>query len=438
MTVGAYRIIPDGEVLKQQARDMGYTSAAEHGRAIEGVQVQTLQKALSQQPWGPTLKAIYAANRDKRRLVEAKADDEITVTTEVPAAETVDLDPDSDQVKQFALERGIPLDQWAAVDVQARRYPVVPETGTVIDAQYLSVKFKPLKGMVVLNVAAPQKPRTRKPLKPRKGEPTVVVLAGCHQVPFHSDEAHELMCGFLDMVQPHKVGLLGDFCDYPDVSKYQTNPAYRASVQDTHVIAHRMLNDIVSSAPTAEIEMCKGNHDQRLEDWLLKHAGPVHDVRRHGSEVPWHHPRELLGLDALGITHHDPVGGQWSRARIQYSPIFAAMHGWRTGKATAARDTARELGMHVAQVHTHRQAIAPVTIGRDGDGYMVQAVECGAMCKVDEGMGHTSGVADWQQGFCLASMWPDGVPSFELVQIVDGALRFRGQRLSPRMLKVAA
>lgn len=433
-----YRVLPDPDVLKQQARDMGFVSAADHGRHIEGIRINTLQKALSEQPWGPSLKQIYAENRDKRRLAEAKPDDEITITTEVPASQTIDLDPDSDQVKQFARDRGIPLDQWAPVDVQARRYPVVPETGVVIDAQYLSVKFKPLTGMVVVNVAPKPKPRTRRPLKPRKGEPTVVVLAGCHQVPFHDDAAHELMCGFLEMIEPHKVGLLGDFCDYPDVSKYTTNPAYRATVQDTHVIAARMLGDIVDAAPRADVEMCKGNHDARLEDWLLKHAGPIHDVRRHGADVPWHHPRELLGLDALGITHHDPVGGQWSRARIQYSPIFAAMHGWRTGKATAARDTARELGMHVAQVHTHRQAITPVTIGRDGDGYMVQAVECGCMCRTDEGLGHTNGVADWQQGWAVASVWPDGVPTFELVQVVGGVVRFRGQRLSARQLKVAA
>ena len=433
-----YPTFPEPDVLKQQATDMGFCTAAEHARSLEGVKVNTLQKALSEKPWGPSLKRIYAENQRKRRIADARADDEITITAEVPASQTLDLDPDSDQVKQFAKDRGIPLNQWVPVDVQARRYPVIPETGMVIDAQYLSVKFKPKTGMVVLNVAARPRPRTPKPLKPRKGEPTLIALMSCDQAPFHDEQVHELLCGWLNMVQPHRAGHLGDGRDNPDVSKYKTNAAYRAKVEDTNVVFSRLLEERVDASPSTEWETLDGNHEARLEDWILKHAAPIHDVKRRSADVPWWHPREVLGLDELGITHHDPIGGQWSRARLQYSPVFAAMHGWRTGKAVAARDTAKELGMHVAVGHTHRQAITPVTIGRDGDGYLVQAVEVGCLCRIDEGLGHTDGIADWQQGWVLASVWPDGVPTFELVQVVDGAVRFRGQRLTARQLKVAA
>jgi hypothetical protein len=422
--------MPADDVIRAKAAE-GHQTQTALALAL-GVGRTTLRDHLASRP---ELKADVLAVL--QGAIHADRED-VTIAKEIPATTKTELDPESDEVRAFLKERGIPESDWVAVSCKVSRYPVQLGDGVVEDANYLSVSCKRKTGMVVLNVVKPQPVVKVRPLKPRKGEPEVVVLAGCHQVPFHDEQAHELMCGFLGLVEPHKVGLLGDFCDYPDVSRYSVNPAYRASVQDTHVVAHRMLSEIVGSAPGAQVEMCKGNHDQRLEDWLLKHAGAVHDVRRHGSDVPWHHPRELLGLDALGIKHHDPVGGQWSRARIQYSPIFAAMHGWRTGKATAARDTARDLGMHVAQVHTHRQAIAPVTIGRDGDGYMVQAVECGAMCKTDQGLGHTNGVADWQQGWAVASVWPDGVPTFELVQVVDGAVRFRGERLSARRLQVAA
>lgn len=452
-------VLPDEDVLYAQARAHRYVTAAAHARAI-GVRVQTLQKALSERPWGPGLKAIYQSNRgaqhqervqqvaqaqermSRERLENPDPDDEISVSTEIPAGEQkrADLNDPAirDAVEQFAKDRGIPLDKWVPIDVGVRKYPLQLGDGVVEEADYLAVKFKPITGMVSVNVVKPRPRRAQRKLTARKGEPTLVALAGCYQIPFHDERAHELMCGFLAMVQPHRVGIIGDLRDNPDVSKYRTNPAYRAAVQDTNVHAAAVLEDVVDAAPGAQVDLCDGNHDARFEDWLLKHAGQVHDVKRPGSDVPWWHPRELLGLDALGITHHGPVGGQWSRARIQYSPVFAAMHGWRTKKATAARDTAAELGMHVAQAHTHRQALTPVTIGRDGEQYMVQAVEVGCMCVIDEGLGHTDGIADWQQGFALASVWPDGVPTFELVQIVDGALRFRGQRYTARQLKVAA
>jgi hypothetical protein len=240
------------------------------------------------------------------------------------------------------------------------------------------------------------------------------------------------------MVQPHRAADLGDLRDNPDVSRYETNPAYRAKVSTVNRVAGQLVIDRAEASPDTVWDYAEGNHDARLEAFILKKAGEVHDVCRWGADRPWHDARELLPFDEIGATWHPQKGGQWQRSMIRYSDLFAGIHGWKTTKGTAARDTAKEMGLHIAQGHTHRLKISPVTRGERGDPAVYQAVEVGCTCLIDEGLGHTPGVADWQQGFALASVWPDGVPTFELVQVVDNALRFRGSRYTARQLKVAA
>lgn len=453
-------VLPDHEVLYAQARAEGYTTAAQHARTI-GCRVNTLQKALSEKPWGPGLKAIYVENQraqtgerrqqvaeaeqrvDRARLENPDPDDEITIGVEVPAAERERLDPDDpavrDMVEQFAKDRGIPLDKWVPVEVNARRYPLQLGEGQILpDSNYLSVKFKPVTGRVVFEVVDRRPPRKVTPIRPRRGEPTLVLLTSCAQAPFHDPRVHELQLGFLAMVQPHRAADLGDLRDNPDVSRYEKNPAYRARVKTVNRVAGQLVIDRCEASPGTVWDYVEGNHDARLEAFILKKAGEVHDVCRWGADRPWHDARELLPFDEYGITWHPQKGGQWQRSMIRYSESFAAIHGWKTAKGTGARDTAYHMGMHIAQGHTHRQTISPVTRGEHGDGRLFQAVEVGCTCLVDEGLGHTNGVADWQQGWALASLWPDGPPTFELVQVVDGALRFRGARYTARQLKVAA
>jgi hypothetical protein len=365
--------------------------------------------------------------------------DELTISQEIPVRETVDVDPDSDQVRVFMRERGIPLDEWVATNVQARRYPIQLGEGRVEEAQYLSVACKRKTGMVVLNVVAAPKPRKVTPVRPRRGEPEVTVLMGCHQVPYHDEAAHELVCGLLAMLEPHRWAHLGDLPDYATASRHKKNQAYAVGVAGTHVESHRILAEMRDASPHSRATLNPGNHDYRLPDFLgqaipgeLAHLAPV------GEDDPWWHPRRMLHLEALGIEYIDPVEGMWERARLRLAPSLAAMHGWRTGKAVAARQTAEELGISVICAHTHRQALSRVTTGREELPHLLWAMEVGCLCRLDTGLGYIPGISDWQQGVGVASVWPDGAFHLELAQIVDGAFQFRGQRLSPRVLKVAA
>lgn len=434
------RLIPPDNVLLEEARN--HTVQADIARSL-GFNAASLTSYLHKNhALRDQVHAILEENRAKKRegqFEQAKKHaDELTLTKEIPATETVDVDPDSDQVRAFMKERGIPLDEWVATNVQVRRYPIQLGEGRIEEAQYLSVACKRKTGMTILNVAPPPPTRKVATLRSRKGEPEVTVLMGCDQAPFHDERAHELVCGPLALLQPHRVVHLGDLLDFPSVSKYKANPEYRASVADCHVAAHRLLLERTQASPDSAWHLLPGNHDHRLPDYLRGGLpAEIADLAPVGESDPWWHPRRMLHLEALGVDYVDPVQGMWERAQVQLAPALVARHGWRTGKAVAARDTARELGVSFVCAHTHRQALTPVTVGRDGEEHLLWAMEVGCLCRVD-GLGYVPGIPDWQQGVGVVLTWPDGTFQFEHAQIVDGAIRFRGQRLGPRQLRVAA
>lgn len=392
-----------------------------------------------------TLASYLIANPDLRQDVLdalngsiAAERDELTVSKELPSKSSKNVDPDSDQVRAFCKERGIDTDEFVPVSAIVKRYPIQLGDGRVEEADYLSVTTKRKTGMTVLEVAPAPKVRKVTPLKPRRGEPEVTVLMGCDQAPYHDEQAHELVCGLLAMLQPHRAIHLGDLLDFPSVSKYKANPEFRASVRDCHVAAHRLLLERTQASPGTRWDLLPGNHDHRLPDFLRSGMpSEVADLAPVGESDPWWHPRRMLHLDALGVNYVDPVGGQWERAQVQLAPTLVARHGWRTGKAVAARQTAQELGVSVVTAHTHRQALTPVTIGRDGVEFLLWAMEVGCLCAIGDGFGYIPGIADWQQGVGIATVWPDGSHAFEHAQIVDGALRWRGQSYTPRHLKAA-
>lgn len=434
------RLLPSDDVLLEEARR--HTVQAEIARAL-GFNSASLTSYLHKNiALRDEIRKILEENRGKVRdehLDRAKRTaDDLIVSKELPATQKRDLDPDSDEVAAFMKERGIPRDEWVAVAAKISRYPIGHGDGEYTDANYLSVSCKRKTGMTVLNVAPAPPVRKVTPLRPRKGEPEVTVLMGCDQAPFHDERAHELVCGLLAMIEPHRAVHLGDLVDFPSVSKYKANPEYRASVADCHVAAYRLLLERTQASPGTAWDLLPGNHDHRLPDYLRGGLpAEIADLAPVGEQDPWWHPRRMLHLDALGINYVDPVQGMWERAQVQLAPTLVARHGWRTGKAVAARDTARELGVSFVCAHTHRQALTPVTVGRDGVEYLLWAMEVGCLCRVD-GLGYVPGIADWQQGVGVALTWPDGTFQFEHAQIVDGTIRFRGERLTPRQLKVAA
>lgn len=442
--MAARRVVPDDGYLRDTAVSGRPRNVSQHARQID-LKEPTLRQHLRNHPdLAAALQAQYAENREPGELKagrsavgqEVGADGlraeggELRLASEPAPSRRRQVSPDSDEVTAFLTRRGVDLDRWVPVFAQLREYPQVIGPGQVQSMEYIRVDCKPVTGMVVLRVAPKPKIRTFRPQRPRRGDPELIFVTSCAQIPFHDERVIEAQYRFLADVQPHRGIDLGDFFDYASMNKHPQTPAMRENVADSHVTGHVIASERIRASPATDWVMMPGNHDHFMPQYLRVRVPAVADLAAVCETVPWWHPRKMIHLDELGIRYVDGQdGGDWFTARVKLSQTLRAMHGWRTGKATAARETARELGCSVLVGHTHRQAITPVTIGRDDEHYLVQAMEVGCACRVP--LPYNKGIADWQQGWGLVSLWPDGQYHFELVQVLDGQVRWRGKRYAP-------
>ena len=214
-----------------------------------------------------------------------------------------------------------------------------------------------------------------------------VVLGDLH-APDHNPWAWELACKLVEVVAPAHIVLLGDLCSFDPVSRFrQPAEVLARGLQADVDVLHRCLADLRSAAPTARIAFTPGNHEQRLEAWLLDHPG-------------------LQGLRALAL----PAVLELGRFNIEYCErevsilrTLVAKHGSHVRKASGASALA-ELQDEFFQVsvihgHTHRLGAVYATT-RTG---LVAAFENGCLCRFD--LPYLRTAPNWQLGCSVVTHW---------------------------------
>ena len=152
---------------------------------------------------------------------------------------------------------------------------------------------------------------------------------------------------------------------------------------------------------------------------------------------PVHGLPHLLRLDELGVNFVEPEG-TYENAQVELSQKLAVRHGWivRQGSGVSALKTLERTGYSIITGHTHRQSIVHHTIYEiDRTPRVLLAAEAGCMCRIDsqadeEGRRFPAYdvLADWQPGFCTATIYPDGKFKVDLGTWVNGVLLWQGQR----------
>jgi hypothetical protein len=191
--------------------------------------------------------------------------------------------------------------------------------------------------------------------------------------------------------------------------------------------------------------MLWGNHCERLLNILTDGPAEVRNlvgIKR--PDTPESKGEELLTLehamrmDELGVNVIKPAGS-YNRAAILLTPKLAVRHGWiaRKGSGTSALATLEHLGYNVIVGHTHRQSQVFKTVHEiTQETRTLVGIEAGCMCRVsqapdpDDGRvwpGYTD-EPDWQQGFVVVDIWPDGFFKADLATYVNSVLLCRGQR----------
>lgn len=149
-----------------------------------------------------------------------------------------------------------------------------------------------------------------------------VFLSDLH-VPYHDEDALELVCRFLKWFRPHTVYLIGDIADFYQVSSYDKDPKRLLKLQDDLDQCYAILQRIQQSAgPKAKFILREGNHEFRMTRYLWTHP-QIASLR--GLQLP-----ELLNLAELKI-EHVPYNG-----RLLIDDSFLVEHGDVVRKDSAA------------------------------------------------------------------------------------------------------
>jgi predicted phosphodiesterase len=269
--------------------------------------------------------------------------------------------------------------------------------------------------------------------------------------PFHDETAMDVALQIISYLEETDrvdyVINLGDFLDLPSQGKYEQEPGFAGTTQKAIDRGHLFLQQQRAAAgPDAEIVLIEGNHDRRLEKFILANSAAAWGLKRANmDELPVMSLPYLLRLDEIGVEYIDayPAGAYW------LTPTLRAIHGHkaRSNGSTAAAYTNAEPHISTIFGHAHRLEIQSRTIFNRDEAIRSVAVSPGCLCRVDgavpsvNGSTHIDGspakfYENWQQGVAIIVL-EDGKPYFELVEIRHGVAWFRGRKFTANAPKNA-
>jgi hypothetical protein len=231
-------------------------------------------------------------------------------------------------------------------------------------------------------------------------------------------EAAAAMLGDLEELKPAEIVLIGDHLDASGfLAQHQTLsfvPETEYTFEDDVKAANTLLDEIQKRAPGAEIWQIEGNHEVRIERWIIKQTlanniDAKYLRRMFGPEV-------VMNLESRGINYVKTdrhYHGLAKRGTIKLGKCLFH-HGYRHG-VNAARETLSDLGTNVVCGHTHRI-----------DSCIKETADCwigawifGCLCQLHPLYYH-SRPTNWAHGYGLQIVQPDGEFMSIAVPIVQG------------------
>lgn len=258
-------------------------------------------------------------------------------------------------------------------------------------------------------------------------EPFLVAFMSDQQGAYYDRNLHELTCEWLAYNSPSVVILGGDGTDLPLLSRFERNPANDVPVNDCIQSYYNMARDIMLAAKPDKAYALEGNHEFRLQKAVLAKLPDLFDLKRANETIPSLSVPYLCRLDELGIEY---VAG-YPHSSIVIPPAkLSFRHGWivRQDSGQSALRTLEAMGHSVIVGHTHRQGITYKTSWDHNEKMTVHlAMEAGTMATTAGGLGYAV-TPNWQQGFGVVQIWPDGYFACSNATYVDGVLLWQGQR----------
>jgi len=230
--------------------------------------------------------------------------------------------------------------------------------------------------------------------------------------PYHDDQAVSLLCEVLADRQPDILVNLGDFFDCYAVASYRRDPSRAQRLVDEMAGALPVLNAIMESAGGAELYYLTGNHEDRLDRYIMDNAPALHgleelsinklaDLEDNGWKITPY--KDFTKIGKVCYTHDLGYSGPdiAKKALVTAGHSVCVGHGHRMGSFYAG-----DIG-------------GQPRVGW-ANGWL------GDVSKADY-MHRLNANRDWVQGFTWGWMDDDGTTYFTPVPIVDGRCVLEGK-----------
>jgi hypothetical protein len=334
-------------------------------------------------------------------------------------------------IDELLRERGMDPAEWHVERVTVNTWEahagIINGKPQKMDLHQLKVFLRNLRGAIVPAVEVERRYRPRPGSRtPPKRKPRITAVFSDQHAPYHDKALHQKVLDWLSTVQPYEFIVAGDTGDYPDISRHRPKKKYHASLKEVGQGSYQILSDYVDASSKSHRRFMKGNHDERLETFIIDHAPQMADLRPADrgdgvEQIPLLSMRNLLHLDALGYVMESEEGVTWEMGEAEIVPNLYVRHQPPTQKNFP------RLGGSFITAHTHRQGIEMIRVRVGGRWVTFTITHNGCLCEIDDGMGYALD-ADWQQGFSTATVWPDGSVTHDLATYRDGKLTWRGER----------
>lgn len=211
-----------------------------------------------------------------------------------------------------------------------------------------------------------------------------LIIPDCHR-PFHDRKAYSLMIKVAQEVGIDEVVILGDYADFYSVSRHRKDPRVGTLLMEEVASVKEGLDQIDQLFPQAKKVFLEGNHELRLEAYLIDRCPELFGV----TEVKF-----LFGLNQRALWTWIPFGRSQAY-RILDSQLYA-FH--RPKASTPKQHIAKTFVSSVyGDIHKIERAHA---IGLDGSNFL--AVCPGWLGDVSSRVfDYMPSTPQWQLGFAV-------------------------------------
>jgi len=253
-------------------------------------------------------------------------------------------------------------------------------------------------------------------------------------VPLHDRTAIDAVHQVALEVKPDSIIWAGDILDLSEWSThYVHRPEFQMTTQAALIEAAWYIGNFVASFPFSEQVAMIGNHDDRLENYMIKNMRQAYMIRP-ADQLYLESMMEvdnLLGLSRMGVHYVGkyPDGEWWLNEYLK------VVHGSVARIRPGATASSIIQNVTVSQIfgHIHRQEIVSERVLGMYEDRQIWAASPGCLCHLDGRVPGSTKDRNWQKGAMIVQYDSSGFVGFpELIKIHGDTAIFRGNSYKGR------